>query len=619
MSDLQKNIAHSSAKIKALSLEGERMLRVIATAPTLDRDLEVIDTRSIRIPVKPKGWKYAADLTADDNVDLPFLIDHEWSIGKQAGSIKSMFVNADGELETVVKLSSVDNGERVYTLAKEGHLGNSFSIGYTLQNATLEDGVVKNIEMTEFSAVFKGSNRDARLLEVKSAKGESNMAEATEQSLADKKAERDRLDQEIAAQEATQSNEEQANDEQTTVVEEPAKQEETAEVATDATEQVVEASSQEASQDTNNNQETEHMADQKEIAKEQVVAKAVPSQTVKAEEKQMDKYDLVAAQFGAYVNKDTKKLAELNQKALETYKGESGSKATYLNTGVTADGGAIVPSAELLRDVYSLLDEYSTVSNDLRVITLTEGDSLDVATLLADVVVSEVETEGGNKPVTKPVFGDGNIALREFAGIAIMTKKLVRQAAVNVYDILRESFARAIANQRAIMALTDPESGIVNKAGVVTVTGDDWAAVRSMPYALPVAAVPGAKYYISRELLAELDQATDLEGRDLDIVTLDGDGLSGRFKNGFRFAVEEVLGQDGAPSAVFGNFGRYGILLRQGTVESETFDTGTVVDGSSVTHNLLQQNKLAHRVAFYENVGYPLPGAFAVLTSGESS
>lgn len=595
-----KKIAHAQAGIKATTLEDDRTLRVIATSPTLDRDLEVIDTNSIQVPVKPRGLKYAADLTATDEIDLPFLIDHDWRIEKQAGSVKSMFMNPQGELEVVVKLSTVDNGERVYTLAKEGHLGNSFSIGYSLQNATLEDGVIKNIEMTEFSGVFKGSNRDARLLAVKSVKGET-MADATEEPKVP----------ETPVVEAPK--EEAAPSTETPVVEAPTPQ---VEAEQPPAEEVKPAETEEVKEEEKPKEEETKMSDTtKDIAVKQVVPiQEQPKQAAKAEKK-FDKYDFTAQQFVAWVNKDTKKLSELNQIAIDSFKDQSGSKATYMNTGVVADGGAIVPSAQLLADVYTLLSEYSTVSNDLRVITLTEGDSLDVATLLADVVVSEVTTEGGNKPVTKPTFGDGNVALREFAGIAILTKKLVRQAAVNVYDILRESFARAIANERAIMALTDPSSGIVNKAGVVTVTGDDYDAIRRMPYRLPTAAVPGAKYYISRELLETLDTAVDGEGRDLDIVTLDGDGLSGRFKNGFQFAVEEVLGGS-QPDAVFGNFGRYGILLRQGAVESETFDQGTVVDGSSVTHNLIQQNKLAHRVAFYENVGYPLPGAFAVLEAG---
>ena len=172
-----KDIALSSKGIKRVELDGERQLRVIATAPTLDMDLEVIDTATIRIPVKPKGLNYASELTTADQVDVPFLIDHEWALEKQAGHIKSLVINDLGELEAVVQLANVENGDRVYELAKNGSLGNSFSIGFTLQNATDEDGVIKNVELLELSAVFKGSNRDARLLEVKSMKGQ-NMAEA---------------------------------------------------------------------------------------------------------------------------------------------------------------------------------------------------------------------------------------------------------------------------------------------------------------------------------------------------------------------------------------------------------------------------------------------------------
>lgn len=608
MSETNK-IAHANAGIKAIELEDERMLRVIATAPTLDRDLEVIDTRSIQVPVKPRGLKYAAELSETDEIDLPFLIDHDWRLEKQAGSVKSMFMNQNGELEVVVKLSTVDNGERVYTLAKEGHLGNSFSIGYSLQNATLEDGVIKNIEMTEFSGVFKGSNRDARLLAVKSIKEEKSMA-LSQEELAAKQAEIEKLTKEI----------DDAKVEETPVVEKPVEQPKVDEPKTEESQTVVEAPEVEVVAETKpKEEESTKMADNKEIAVKQIVeAPAVPVQEVKAAEK-IDKYDFAAKQFVAYVNKDTKTLSELNKKAIASYEGASGSKATYLNTAILADGGAIVPEAQLLADVYTILDEYSTVASDLRVVTLTEGNSLNIASLIQDVIVTEVTTEGGNKPVTKPVFGEDELALREFAGIAILTKKLVRQAAVNVFDILRDSFARAIARKRAELALTDATSGIVNQTGVgtIAVAATDgiatYAELRTAPYQIPAGAVRNAKYYLSREQLAALDgEINPVTNLSTDVVRLSGDGLSGTLANGFAFAVEEELGTGGAPHVVFGSMSRFGILLRQGVVEAETFDTGVVTDGSSVEHNLLQQNKLAHRVAFYENVGFPLPGAFAV-------
>lgn len=600
-------LAQTFSSAKSVNLEEDRTLRVIATAPTLDRDLEVLDTKTARVPIKPRGWKHAADLTLDDDVDLPFLVDHDqWSgIQRMAGSVKKMFINETGELEAIVKLSTVDNGERVYTLAKEGHLGNSFSIGFSYQNATEDEEGIKNYEIVELSAVFKGSNRDARLLEVKSTKGNR----MTSEEITAKKAELAQLTKDIADAE-TPDVEAPAVEEE--VVEAPVVETEV-EAVVEAEPETVEVPEAPVEEAKSIKKETIKMADTKGI----VEAPELPVQEVKAVETKIDKYDFAAKQFVAFVNKDTKTLAELNQKAIESYRGASGSKATYLNTGVTADGGAIVPEAQLLADVYTTLGEFSSVANDLRVITLTEGNALQIASLVADVVMTEVETEGGTKPVTKPVFGQDELTLREFAGIAIITKKLVRQAAVNVFDILRESFARAIARERAQLALTDATSGIVNQVGVGVISQADelptYAEIRTAPFQVPVAAVTGAKYYISREALEAIDgEINPVTGLSTEVVILDGEaGLSGRFRNGFRFSVEEELGGEN-PHVVFGAMNRFGILLRQGTVEGETFDTGIVVDGSAVSHNLLQQNKLAHRVAFYENVGYPLPGAFAV-------
>lgn len=619
-----KDIALSSKGIKRVELDGERQLRVIATAPTLDRDLEVIDTATIRIPVKPKGLKYASELTTADQVDVPFLIDHEWALEKQAGHIKSLVINDLGELEAVVQLANVENGDRVYELAKNGSLGNSFSIGFTLQNATDEDGVIKNVELLELSAVFKGSNRDARLLEVKSVKGQ-NMSEAEKL-----KAEIAAKQQELADMEAKEAEVEETKDDEAT--EQAVKTDEATETVEVQTEDVeaeaVEVKDAEVETEAEQEEELAEETlntDTEEVSEKEVEMTDAEKKSIKTAEavqevqtKSFDKVDHAAKQFVAYLNKDAKALKELNEEALKTY---TGTKATYLNAAVTADGGAIVPSAALLEDVYSMLDVYSGVASDIRVITLESGDSLDIASLVDDVVMTEVASEGGDKAVTKPVFGESDISLREFAGIAILTKKLVRQAAVNVYDILVQSFARAIARKRAELILTDATSGIVNNAGATSIDTaaaiPTYAELTSGVWSVPVAAVGGAKFYISRATLGAIAAEEDAAGNSY--VTLDGEtGLTGRLRNGFRFTVEESLGVNGAPHAVFGNFTRFGILLRQGAVESETFDTGIVVDGSSVEHNLLQQNKLAHRVAFYENAGFPVPSAFAVYEPAES-
>lgn len=197
MTDLQQSIAHIS--VKSAVPEGEKWMRLVATDPSLDRDGEIIDTASLRIPVKPKGWKYAIDLTEADVIDLPFLLDHKWEVEKQLGSVRSMFINADNELETVVGFTTLSRGIEAHTLAKEGHLGNSFSGTFDYANSYTVDGVIYDAEMVELSMVFKGANRDARVLEVsKSVKKGNSMTEA---ELKEKKLAAKKLQDEIDAAE----------------------------------------------------------------------------------------------------------------------------------------------------------------------------------------------------------------------------------------------------------------------------------------------------------------------------------------------------------------------------------------------------------------------------------
>lgn len=373
----------------------------------------------------------------------------------------------------------------------------------------------------------------------------------------------------------------------------------------------------------------------KELNKLKGAAKASEGEVLNKYDK-MSKEAFAVAQLNAVMQKDTAELHNLNKHALNTLQ-KAGyiEKATYLNVGTTADGGALIPNADLLTDIFTTLSDYSSVANLPRVINLTDGSSLDVATLTADVIMTEVGSEGGTKPVTKPTLGDGNVAVREFAGIALLTKKLVRQSAIDIYAVLRDSFARAIAKKREELILTDSTSGIVTKSGVVvmnagggTTSGKDTVAeisvaeLKSMPFQVPVASAQGGSYVFSRLLLGSLAGREDTTGQP--VITLNpgqqGGALSGTF-NGYPFVVAETLGTSDAVStvhAVFGNWKQYAILLRQGAVDSQVFDSGTVTDGSAVVHNLIQENKLAMRVEMWENVGYPLPGAFVRLRTSAS-
>lgn len=326
---------------------------------------------------------------------------------------------------------------------------------------------------------------------------------------------------------------------------------------------------------------------------------------------------------------DRAKFKEMNDFAVKSLqKAGKIEKATYLNVGTDVDGGYLVPENELMTDVLNILPEFSSFAGELRVVTLTQGEGIDVATLTADVVMTEVGTEGGAKTATKVTFGDDQTNVREFAGIALMTKKLVAMSASDVYAILRDSYARAIAKNREELALTDATSGIINKSGIVTVstggtslTDTTWEIIKSLPYQVPTQSANGGIYVISRALMAHLDGLTGTDGHEIMVMDSGSAGtLTGRFRNGYRFVVAETLPNADAVSteyAVFGNFGKYAIDVRLGAVQTDIFDSG-IVTISGTDHNLIQENKLAMRVETWENVGYPLTGAFAVLTTDAS-
>jgi HK97 family phage major capsid protein len=615
--DKPKAIVLSGAIRKDVSDNGERRITFVASSSQEDRHGESVDVQSLKLPLKGGGFIVVGSITESgvENVDIPLMIDHSWSIEDAIGSVRKAWFTG-GELIFEAGLIENDKTENLMKLIDGDHLSNNFSISMRDYDYNFDSETIYNAEVVEVSVVFRGANREARLLEAKFLlKGDKMQDDKQSQSNDD--AEKIKaLEADVASRDANIKELEEAQAETET----ENQGDETAEDGATQTEQTEEKSTETEAETTDDNKEKEEKVEddkqiQKSIAAKQVVPVPNPADAGGDGTKdELSKEMLVAKQIQAYVKKDAKTLAELNRKALETYKDKAA--VGYLNTGAVADGGAVVPSAQLLTDVFSIIDQYSQIAADLRVITLTEGNSLDIATLLTDVIITEVAEEAGDKAVTRPTFGQEELTLRELAGIAVITKKLARQAAVDIYAILRDSFARAIASKRAKMALTDP-TGLVNLAGVVEVpmAGADltWADIKKLATSIPAIAVQGAKYYLSREALATMDQLEDTTGRDLDVATMSGDGLTGTFKNGFPFAVEDQLTGN---QVIFGSANRYGILLRQATVEDEMFDSGTVTD-DTVEYNLIQQNLIAERVAFYENVGYPVPGAFARLVAAE--
>ncbi len=161
--------AGSSAK-----LSGERELVFLANSgKQMDNGLTV-DLSTLEAPLIDGSKKLVSQLTDDDKLALPLLIDHSWNIGKQAGVITKLTVDEDG-LEAVAKLANVETGELVYQLAKDGALTNSFSISIDYFHDPGKEGIISNAQLVEISVVYKGADQRAALRSVNSHEGDNAM------------------------------------------------------------------------------------------------------------------------------------------------------------------------------------------------------------------------------------------------------------------------------------------------------------------------------------------------------------------------------------------------------------------------------------------------------------
>lgn len=176
-------------KVKSLSLtkskldevEGEHQVTFVASSANEDRDYEHVQIATFRLPLKGGGHIKVADLPAEgaDNIDIPFITDHNlYEVEKTLGSVRrAYFVN--GELIFVAGFSSRAYAQDKYTLLKEGHLDNAFSIQYRDYEHDVTTNSDYNGEIVEVSLVTRGANQDARVLQVKTLKGTDVETEPT--------------------------------------------------------------------------------------------------------------------------------------------------------------------------------------------------------------------------------------------------------------------------------------------------------------------------------------------------------------------------------------------------------------------------------------------------------
>lgn len=261
MADTKSKAIEFNGAIKAVEAEGERRITFVASSEHTDRHYEKVDVKTLRLPLKGGGFITAGAISPEgiEGVDVPLMLNHSADVKDVIGSVrKAYFTN--GELIFEAGISSLEKAQDVLTLIEEGHLSNAFSI--TMIDFDYEQDTIYNAEVIEVSVVYRGSNKEARLLAVKSI-DEAEKAEDGETT---------------EATEPVEEPTEEKVEEPTEPVEEAEETVEEAEKVEEATEQEAEkAEAEETSEDNNNNEEQTQM---NEIAKEVVVAPAVEAKAV---------------------------------------------------------------------------------------------------------------------------------------------------------------------------------------------------------------------------------------------------------------------------------------------------------------------------------------------------
>ena len=178
MTEKQKSIRFN-ATVRTKDVDGERRIVFVASSGSVDRDYERVDVPSLRLPLKAGGEIQVSQIGSEgvEGVDIPLMLNHSGDIRDVIGSVrKAWFEN--GELIFEAGISSRGIAQEILTLIDEGHLSNAFSITMIDFDFDYDTETIRNAEVIEVSVVYRGSNKDARLLAVKSLLGGEQMEEA---------------------------------------------------------------------------------------------------------------------------------------------------------------------------------------------------------------------------------------------------------------------------------------------------------------------------------------------------------------------------------------------------------------------------------------------------------
>lgn len=164
----------------AATTEGNRTITFLANSgkPMASGETVDLDSLQVRDP-STNQMVFVKDLKSTDVKNwMPLLKDHEQSIDAKIGQVRALWLTDEGLMMTA-KLANTDDGDRIYQLAKDDML-DTFSITVAFDEQPV-DGVIKNSQLLETSAVWLGNDETTKLMSVNEQK-ETTMAEQVKQN-----------------------------------------------------------------------------------------------------------------------------------------------------------------------------------------------------------------------------------------------------------------------------------------------------------------------------------------------------------------------------------------------------------------------------------------------------
>lgn len=171
---IKQKIVSVTGKLSTKSVDGERRIVFVASSNNEDRHYEHVDVASLRLPLKGGGDITVSAIPSEgvsEVIDIPLMLNHSGDVRDVIGSIRAAYFS-NNELTFEAGISKREIAQEMLTLLEEGHLSNAFSITMIDYDYNIDSETISKAEVIEVSLVYRGSNKEVRLLAIKSLLGD---------------------------------------------------------------------------------------------------------------------------------------------------------------------------------------------------------------------------------------------------------------------------------------------------------------------------------------------------------------------------------------------------------------------------------------------------------------